>query len=554
MSEHPNQRKHGGSRVAPKPQKKVTPRQKKREKQIMVVMIVLAVIMVIAAAVAVLYTRWVQKPELPSTSENPSPGISQPADPNATESMGPGEEVSKEPEYDPVQPKVSGERKSEDFYSILVFGTDESSNLTDTMMVVSYDVTNQKATAMSIPRDTLINTKASSLDAMKMNCVYSRKGGGEKGIQALMNEASELVGFSIDYYVVVNWELVGLMVDAIDGVYFDIPWDMWYSDPYQDLYIDLKAGYQLLDGDQAMQLVRWRKNMDPETFEVLKEHSVGDIGRLEIQQSFLKSVLKQTLQLKNATKVSELAKLFGEHVVSNLTIENLFWFGTQAIFNGLNVDDVQFVTMPFYYGEYPVQSGDGWKMRSFVYPARKNLLALINESLNPFVDEVTLRELDLVYVNSGGGLSTTSGNLADSAKATLPEEYLLWKELQENPDAASNPEETGDPNVSNGDLDPETSGDPGAADNPWGDSEIPDWLKPSDAPNTGSDPGVSSDPNTAPTDPVWSSGGEPDTAVTPTPGPENTGEPDPSGPPTHPGYYTDTQPSGDPENTGEPNA
>lgn len=495
MSEHPREKKHGGSRVAPKPQKKLTPRQKRREKQIMVVMIVLAVIMVIAAAVAVLYTRWVQKPNLPSTSESNSPGISQTADPNAPNSTEPGQEVSREPEYDPVQPKVSGERKSEDFYSILVFGTDESSNLTDTMMVVSYDVTNQKATAMSIPRDTLINTKAGSLDAMKMNCVYSRKGGGEKGIQALMNEASELVGFSIDYYVVVNWDLVGLMVDAIDGVYFDIPYDMNYSDPYQDLYIDLDKGYQRLDGDMAMQLVRWRKNNDGSGVA-----TNGDIGRLDIQHNFLKAVLKQTLQLKNATKISELAKLFGEHVVSNLTIENLFWFGSQAIFNGLNVEDVQFVTMPFYYGEYPAKSGDEWKMRSFVYPARKDLLAMINESLNPFVDEVTLRELDLIYVNSSGGLSATSGNLADSSKATLPEEYLLWKNGAET---TEDPSATDDPDSPTGNADPGVTSDPEASEEPSGDLEIPGWLQPNEDPDTSSSPDVSADPSVAPTDPGW---------------------------------------------------
>lgn len=515
MSEYSYQKKNGGSRVAPKPQKrtaqgqkKVTPRQKKREKKIMIVMIVLAVFMVLAASVSVLYARWVQKPELPSGT-NPSSPVGGESDAPVTSNDPNGDGVDSEPDYDPVQPKVSGERKSEDYYTIFVFGADESSNLTDTMMIVSYDVTNQKATVMSLPRDTIINASVKGIDTKKLNAVYARNGGGDKGTTALLKEVSELLGFAPDYYVKIDWALVGLMVDAIGGVYFEVPWDMWYSDPYQDLYIDLKEGYQLLDGDQAMQLVRWRKNMDPKTFKILDEHSVGDTGRLDIQHDFLKAVLKQTLQLKNATKVNELAKLFGENVVSNLAVENLFWFASQAIFSGLSVDDVEFITMPFYYGTYPVKSGDSWKMRSFVYPARQNLLSIINESLNPFQDDVTLRELDLAYVNSSGGLSSTTGTLADSSMATQPEEYLQWKKQQENPDAEPDPDEDDpdDPDASTTEPAPEVSGSPSVtpdsngettaqpgeestpapteepgpveSSEPDPDSEMPDWLKPS---------------------------------------------------------------------------
>lgn len=483
MSEHPNQQKCGGSRLSQNG--KEPGNRKKREKRLMVVMIILAVIMVAAAAVAVLYTRWVKKPTLPSGPSASASASSNPSrDPNGTESPTGEPDESEEPDYDPVQPKVGGERKSEDFYTILVFGADETSNLTDTMMVVSYDVTNQRATVMSIPRDTIANTRFSGVDAKKMNAVYKFNGRGEKGIEALKKEVSELVGFAPDYYVMIDWELVGQMVDAIRGVWFEVPWDMWYSDPYQDLYIDLKEGYQLLDGSQAMQLVRWRKNMDPVTFKILEEHSVGDVGRLSIQHDFLKAVLKQTLQIKNVTRISELAELFGQNVTSDLTIENLFWFGSQAIMGGLNVDNVEFVTMPYGVGSYPVKSGSEWKNRSFVYPTQKKLLTIINEGLNPFKDDVTLRELDIVYPNSSGGLSATSGKLADSSMAALPEAYLEWKNSQENPEASPDPDEE------NGPIDPVENGDPSASQEP---GVMPDPEE-SGNPETNPDPGISSDP------------------------------------------------------------
>ena len=442
MSQQPNRAGHSGARQVKG--KKPGADKRRKEIRLMVVMIVIAVIMVIAAVLVSLYARWVRKPVLPpspgqsgSVAESQNPGAASP-DPAVSD------DIPDEPDYDPVQPKVGGERKSEDFYTILVFGSDEASGLTDTIMVVSYDVTNQKATAMSIPRDTLVNAKFSGIDPKKVNAVYKFNGCGQRGIKALKNEVSELVGFTPDYYVMINWELVGQMVEAIGGVWFDVPWDMWYRDPYQDLYIDLKEGYQLLNGDQAMQLVRWRKNMDPVTYKILNDHSVGDVGRLDIQHDFLKAVLKQTLQLKNATKISQLAKLFGENVTSDLTVENLFWFASQAIFGGLNVDDVNFVTMPFAYGFYPVNG----KERSFVYPSQRSLLTLINDSLNPFVQNVTIKQLDLMSVASDGSLRSSTGVLADPSVGVAPVKESESPQPGESDDPGGSdapPEESGDP-------------------------------------------------------------------------------------------------------------
>lgn len=371
----------------------------------MVIMIVLAVIMVIIASLCVLYNRWVKKPTLPS-ADNPNGG--QTVESGAVSSG----DIEEGPVVDAVQPKVGGERKSADFYTILVFGEDESSGLTDTIMVVSYDVTNQKATVMSIPRDTIINSSATYVTGKLINAVYKRYG-GEKGIEALKSEVSELIGFTPDYYVKINWELVGQMVDAIGGVWYEVPWDMWYADAYQDLYIDLEEGYQLLNGDQAMQLVRWRKNMNKVTFSTVGEKSVSDLNRLEMQHDFLKAVLKQTLQIQNVTKISKLAELFGENVISDLSIENLFWFGSQAIFGGLSVDDVNFVTMP-------VLGTTAEAYKSHVYPNWSQLLSLINESLNPYVTNVTMKELDLIRVNDDGTLTSSTGVLADPSAAIPP--------------------------------------------------------------------------------------------------------------------------------------
>ena len=409
-----------GKRVAGSHAEKKAKKPSRLTRQQKILMAV-AVVMAIVLAAVVACQRLFVEPELISREEDP-----------AKEAIDYGEGT---------QPRADGERKSDNWYTVLILGRDTGGGgNTDTILLASYDVTNQKATVMSIPRDTLVNVRSYN---KQINAVYSNNGKGEQGINALKNEVSELVGFMPDYYVQIDWELVGQMVDAIDGVYFDVPLDMWYQDPYQDLYIDLKAGYQKLNGDQAMQLVRWRTNMDPNTFKIV--YGVGDVERLKIQQDFLKSVLKQTLQLKNVTRISQLAKLFGENVVSDLTIENLFWFGSQAIFGGLSVDNVNFVTMPYLAGV-----GD---YANRVYPNWNGLLTLTHSSLNPFVEEVTLRELDLIRVNSDGTLSSSTGVLADPA-AGIP---------KESPEPSSDPEVSDDPEpTESGGMDP----DPDISDEP----------------------------------------------------------------------------------------
>ena len=138
------------------------------------------------------------------------------------------------------RPKADGERKSEDYYTVLLMGRDTGGGgNTDTMLLASYDVTNQKVTVMSIPRDTMVNVP---WDVKKINSVYGRYGGGDDGIKAVYKEIAQLVGFEPDYQVVVEWNAIGEIVDAMGGVYFDVPYNMNYHDPYQDLVIEQAKG------------------------------------------------------------------------------------------------------------------------------------------------------------------------------------------------------------------------------------------------------------------------------------------------------------------------
>ncbi len=504
MTERPRDKKGGRRLLGDVPED--TPQERaEKEKIVMVVMIVAAVFMVILATVVVLWTRWVKKPTLPApnspsvpVSASPAPGASQSLDPVETE-------TPYELDFDPVEPKVGGERKSEDYYTILVFGADVVSGLTDTIMLVSYDVTNQSATVMSIPRDTQVNVRTRW--SKSINAVYHANGKDEKGIKALKNEVSELVGFDPDYYIMIDWEIVGKMVDAIGGVDYDVPWHMGYSDDVQDLHIYFEPGMQHLDGKRAMELVRWRKNNDG----TKSEGGGSDISRLNLQHDFLKAVLKQTLQLKNVTKVGQLSELFGENVVSDLTIENLFWFAQAAIFGGLEVDDVNFVTMPY----YGVETG---VYKNKVFPSQKSLLEMINSSLNPFTEKVTIKQLDLMRVSADGNtMSSSTGVLADPSVAIPPSESPTPDdEEDDDPLVSGEPFESWDPFESGA---PGESGSPSQSESP-AVSEQPSQS----VPPTGEIPAQTT-PEPAPTP-------TPTPEPTPTPAPEPTPTPTPEPTPT----------------------
>ena len=371
-----------------------------------------------------------------------------------------------------IRPRGDGERKSEDYWTVLILGRDTGGGgNTDTMLLASYDVTNQKATVMSIPRDTMVNIP---YDVKKINGVYNYYGGGDKGIQALYKEISQLVGFEPDYQVIVEWEAVGEIVDAIGGVWFDVPYDMDYHDPYQDLSIHLDKGYQLLNGEQAMGVVRFRDGVNG--------YSTGDIGRIETQQAFLKAMVEQLLKLENVPKINRLIEVFQNNVTTDLSLENIFWFAKAAILGGLKVEDVNFVTMPANYSAhaysryYSEELGRFYQL-AYVTPYPNELLELVNTALSPYKEVFTLSDLDIMTVNADGSVRSSTGYVEDS-QATHTNAYWqsLWQPqepeeetppVDENGNPVATDPITGEPVTGGETADPGTGGgttDPGSGE------------------------------------------------------------------------------------------
>lgn len=303
-----------------------------------------------------------------------------------------------EPDYgEGIRPKVDGARKSQDFYTVLILGRDTGGGgNTDTMLLASYDVTNQKAAVMSIPRDTMVNV---SWDVKKINSVYNSWGGGEEGIQGLYQEISQLVGFEPDFRVVLEWEAVGALVEAIGGVEFDVPYNMDYDDDVQDLHIHQMAGLRRLSGEDAMQVIRWRENNNDSSYGYhKKDGGIGDSGRMKVQQAFLKAVIQQTLTIQNAANIRKIAKVFQEHV--------------------------EFLTMPYQgacaYSRYYTKLNGIYSELAYVTPVADKLLEIVNEKLSPFAETFTLADLDIMSVNADGSISSTTGHVEDSQAASPP--------------------------------------------------------------------------------------------------------------------------------------
>ncbi|BAL00174.1 putative LytR family regulatory protein [Oscillibacter valericigenes Sjm18-20] len=341
---------------------------------------------------------------------------------------------------DGIRPRSDGERKSKDYYTVLVMGRDTGGGgNTDTMMLASYDVTNQKLTVMNIPRDTMVNV---SWDIKRINSVYNFYGGGDKGVQKVYQEVSQLVGFEPDYQVIVEWDAVGKLVDAIGGVYFDVPRNVNYDDPCQNLSIHIDKGYQLLDGEQAMGVIRYRHDNN-----MKYGYANGDLGRIQTQQAFLKAVIQQLLQVKNVGKISEFAKIFEENVETDLSVQNLFWFGKSAIMGGLTMDNVEFVTMPN--TPKSCYSRVYHNYQSYVVPNATELLELVNDKLSPFVETFKLSDLDIMSVNSDGSVSSSTGHVEDSKAAFAPV-------IPSNTSTEPVEEENGETEPGETDIDPET--------------------------------------------------------------------------------------------------
>lgn len=296
---------------------------------------------------------------------------------------------------------------------ILGISTDQDGvDLTDTIMVASYNPNTQKATLLSIPRDTYTGRNPARATAYeKINSLYSRKHRPDETLEAV----NELTGLNIQYYVVVKTEALIKLVDAIGGVTFNVPIDMDYDDVTQDLHIHLKAGEQKLNGEQAEWLVRFRHNNDGSSYP--SEYGDNDLGRMRTQREFIMQVIKQTAKPENIFKLGEILDIANEDLITNLDFNTLKDYIPYAV--EFNTDNLLTATLP---GTTPDLSTTN--NVSIYVVDKKETKAMIEELFFNRDLEVTDDDTNTVSGNSTTNSISASSSKDDVDKSDLKIEIL----------------------------------------------------------------------------------------------------------------------------------
>ncbi len=215
--------------------------------------------------------------------------------------------------------------------TVLLCGTDEDGTRTDTILLLTLDRSEGSLRLLSIPRDTY----APAYVVPKINSAYGAVGGGEKGMEQLMEQVKNVVGFMPDGYALVNLSAFVEAVDLLGGLDFDVPMDMDYDDPDQNLFIHLKAGEQHLTGEQLMWVVRFRSG-----------YANADIGRTEVQRAVMKAAMKQWLRPKTLAALPGLWRIYQENLTTDLSVRNIVWMA-RVLLKGMS-GDIEANVLPGY--------------------------------------------------------------------------------------------------------------------------------------------------------------------------------------------------------------
>lgn len=223
---------------------------------------------------------------------------------------------------------LSGTFSKDNNLTFLMMGIDSnsfkenSSVRSDTIMLINANKKSGEISIVSIPRDTKTSIEGRKNEE-KVNHSFAY-GGPELALSTVSN----LLGLDIEYYMVVDYQVVKEYVDLIGGIDYYVPMDMKYSDPVADppLLIDLKEGQQILDGDKTLQYLRFRKG-----------YKDADLGRINAQQEFLKELISQSISIKNIFKVPGMISIYSNNVTTNIPMSKFIQYGLSAFKYDLSI-------------------------------------------------------------------------------------------------------------------------------------------------------------------------------------------------------------------------
>ena len=207
--------------------------------------------------------------------------------------------------------------------NFLLIGVDEDGTRSDTIMLFCYDGYSNRVNILSFPRDTIVETggwKQKLNAAIGVGMQKVKSGKDQEPEEELIRLIKRMSGLPIHYSLTVNFDGFKEIIDALGGVDFDVPYNMNYDDPAQDLHIHLKKGQQHLDGQAAHDFVRFRHNNDGSA---PGEYVMGDEGRIHWQQEFMKELYRQKVNAQLFAKLNEVFEIIAKNVKTNYTMQDL---------------------------------------------------------------------------------------------------------------------------------------------------------------------------------------------------------------------------------------
>ncbi|MDD3539265.1 MAG: LCP family protein [Atribacterota bacterium] len=188
-----------------------------------------------------------------------------------------------------------------DRLNILAVGTDslEARGRADSILVLSVSPKTKDTILFSIPRDLRVMIPERGMDKINHAFAYG-------GVDLLKKTVEDLIGLPIHYYGVVDFEGFKYVIDALGGIDIYVEKDMYYIDRAGSVKINLHKGQQVLDGEKALEYVRFRSD------------SLGDLGRIQRQQKLINAVIDKILNVDNLTKIPNIVSSLPDYINTNM--------------------------------------------------------------------------------------------------------------------------------------------------------------------------------------------------------------------------------------------
>ena len=278
---------------------------------------------------------------------------------------------------------------------------------------------------LQIPRDTYVefgssygrlNTfmKIKRQAAYKANPSLSQTELMKAGVKGVADELEKSLCIQIDGYAIINLEGFRNVIDIIGGVYMDVPYDMHYEDPEQDLYIHINAGPQTLSGAKSEQFVRFRS-----------DYVQGDIGRVNAQKIFLTALFKQLQSSLTISTIPKLTEQALKYVTTDLTVDEIVFYAKELL--SVDLGNVSMMTLP----------GEGARAASgasYYVMNRADTLSAINGYFNVYNKDITDEMFDRdyaftaenypsfknIYFSEGAGVAVDNADDIDNGEINIP--------------------------------------------------------------------------------------------------------------------------------------